>query len=634
MAETKSHRVLIVEDEGLIAHDISKRLEALGHVVVDTVSTADAAIELAAQSDVILMDIRIDGPRDGIDAAREIRQKYRLPVIFLTAHADRSTLERAKLTGPFAYLVKPLASASLQSAIEIAVYRHRMERTLEEQEAWLRTTLASVADAAVVTGPDACIRSLNRAAERITGWTSQEAKGLPYSKVLRMVEIVTTAGEQTLEPAEPVELALLRDGPVEFDPRWRLLDRAGRELVVEGSAAPVRDASAVFGTVLTFRDVTARRWQEQQARQAQRMDTAARLAASVSQEYSNLVAIIRTHAEHLLDHFGEYSPVRRSIEEIRQAASAASLITRRMASFGSRPSAQLDTFTLNSLLRRMTKLIQSAAGDQIEVSLQIDPGSGKVQAKRDQMEQAVMNLVLQACRSMPNGGAMTLKTGQVDLPLNSSEACSYSMLAVVYSGDEPDLDHLFEPVAAQEHSLALPVAHAIVRDHGGYLTAQAVPGGGTRLELMLPRLAEQPALEAPVKTPAACILLVESRDGIRAQLHNFFESSGYNLLEAGGISEAVMLGQMYAGRLDLLISEESGAGEIAAALKPCHPGMGVLQIVDRAERGPGEIQRPFSQRMLMEKARALLTAQTDPDAVSEEFIPAEEPRQTQIVAKP
>ncbi len=326
-AQVNSHRVLIVEDEGLIAHDIAARLEVLGHKVVDTVSTADEAVEMASKADVVLMDIRIDGPRDGIDAARQIREQHHVPVVFLTAHADRSTLDRAKITGPFGYLVKPLATASLQSAIEVAVYRHRMERNLEEQEAWLRTTLASVADATVVTGPDGRIRTLNRAAESLLGWTNAEARDVPYSKV---VPFLTLTGE----PAELVELALIRDEPIALDPRWKLLTRAGQELVVEGSVAPVRDAHEVFGAVLTFRDITARRWQDQQARQAQRMDTAARLAANVSEEYSNLVAIIRTHSEHLLAQMGEYSPVRRALEEIRTAASAASQITRRLASFG------------------------------------------------------------------------------------------------------------------------------------------------------------------------------------------------------------------------------------------------------------------------------------------------------------
>ena len=137
----RTYRVLVVEDEGLIAHDIASRLEAMGHEVEGPVSTAEEAIERAGSADLVLMDIRIDGQRDGIEAALEIRARHHLPVIFLTAHADRATLERAKQAGPFGYIVKPLGAASLQTGIEMAIAKHRVERLLEEREAWLRAAL-------------------------------------------------------------------------------------------------------------------------------------------------------------------------------------------------------------------------------------------------------------------------------------------------------------------------------------------------------------------------------------------------------------------------------------------------------------------------------------------------------------
>src|ERR1051326_5832086 len=143
-------KVLVVEDEGLIAHDITMRLEAMGHQVVATASTAEEALEHAGKADIVLMDIHIDGRRDGVEEATEIRARHQIPVVFLTAHSDRNTLDRAKQAGPFGYIVKPLAPASLNAAIEIARYKHRMERALEVSEAWLRAILSSVADAVVV----------------------------------------------------------------------------------------------------------------------------------------------------------------------------------------------------------------------------------------------------------------------------------------------------------------------------------------------------------------------------------------------------------------------------------------------------------------------------------------------------
>ncbi len=155
-AAAKVHRVLIVEDESLIAEDISNRLQSLGHQVIHRASTADGAVAMAPKADVILMDIRLEGARDGIDAACEIRQKYRLPVIFLTAHADQSTRDRARRASPSGYLVKPLQTASLQTTIEVAIAQHRVELDLREQLAWHRSMLTSPPDAisAHPTGDD------------------------------------------------------------------------------------------------------------------------------------------------------------------------------------------------------------------------------------------------------------------------------------------------------------------------------------------------------------------------------------------------------------------------------------------------------------------------------------------------
>jgi CheY-like chemotaxis protein len=189
VTQSTKYKVLVVEDEGLIAHDISGRLEALGHEVVGIASNAEEALAKAPAADLVLMDIQIDGPTDGVTAAAEIREQYHVPVIFLTAHADRATLDRAKLAEPFGYIVKPLAHGALHTSLEIGVYKHRMERQIEEREAWLRTTLSSVAEAVIVTGVGGRVLTMNHAAEKLTGWIQPEAEGQPVSKVVTLVDL-------------------------------------------------------------------------------------------------------------------------------------------------------------------------------------------------------------------------------------------------------------------------------------------------------------------------------------------------------------------------------------------------------------------------------------------------------------
>lgn len=597
--DNQSSKVLVVEDEGLIAHDLSTRLTALGHEVVGTAATAEEALEKASQADIVLMDIRIDGPTDGIEAAARIRERYRLPVVFLTAHADRPTLERAKNTGPFGYLVKPIQHASLNTAIEIALYKHRSERLLEQREALLRTTLGSVADAVVVTDHLSRVLMMNPAAESMLGRLQQEAEGQLLVRILRLIDGVSG------EPAEdPVPLAILRDSPMPLDRLLEIVASTGRQMTIEGTIAPVKASGIVLGTVLVFRDVSARLWEEKQLRQAQKVEAAGRMAARVSEEYSSLLAVIRNQSEQLLRQFGEYSPARQSIEEIQESAAAAEALTRRLARFGTRQAApHPEIFSLNAMLRRMAKLIESVAGSKIHVSIRLSAFAGKIRADAAQIEQAIMNLVLHACAGMPEGGAMLIETGNTELPRSGSSP-AYVTFTVAHSGSEPDLEKLFEPASLAEDGLALATVHGIVAEHGGYISAQPV-SKGFRFEMLLPSAAEALLPEAEQReTPA--ILLVEDRERVRAQLHNFFEGMGYNLLEASDDQEALALGEVHEGSLDLLVADEAEADRIASVLRETHPGVQVLRIVDRQETAANEIHRPFTQAELLEKAAHLL----------------------------
>ncbi len=616
----QAHRILVVEDEGIIAHDISSRLQALGHEVIKVASTAEEALEHAGGADLVLMDIRIDGAKDGITAAAEIRERYRVPVVFLTAFTDRSTLERAKIAEPFGYIVKPLAQAPLNASIEMAMYKHGMERKLEERQAWLETILASIADAAIVTDLEGRVLMLNRAAETLTGYVEAEARGQPIAKIARLMEFDSEEGS-----GDPVALAILRDAPVTLDRNWKLIARNGREAPIEGAVAPVKVGRQAIGAVVSLRDVSARRWEERQLRQAQKLDAAGRLAAGVATDYSNLLAIIRNQAEQLLHQFGQHSTAHKAAWEIQQAAVAAEHINRRLAAFGTRQVSHREVLSLNALLRESAKLIESlvdtafesrrgprvesrggvADGASIELAIRPAATTGKIKADAIQIEQAIMTLILHACGSMPGGGRLLIETGNVEVP-SQGHLHNYAMLAISYTGHEPEPDKLFEPATAGEESLSLSMVHAIVVEHGGLISAQATASGGSRLEMLLPRYEGAALLPRPAVGDAPAILLVDGRGRVRLQLHNFFEANGYNLLEAADAREAAAIAQMHEGSLDLLIVEAEEAEAIGVEVAGARGRVPLLRIVNGPEAGPGEIRRPFTQQALLERVSVLL----------------------------
>ncbi|MGE5499332.1 MAG: PAS domain S-box protein [Syntrophothermus sp.] len=179
--------ILIVEDNHIVMLELKDRLVEMGYKVIDTASTGPEAIAKAEEHlpDLILMDIRLKGEMDGIDAAAVIRKKLKLPFVYLTAHTDEGTLMRAKLTEPYGYIIKPFEERELYSAIETAVYKHKMEKKLIENEHWLSAILTGVGDALVAADTDGIIKLINPAAVKMTGWSEEESLGKKLQDVVK-----------------------------------------------------------------------------------------------------------------------------------------------------------------------------------------------------------------------------------------------------------------------------------------------------------------------------------------------------------------------------------------------------------------------------------------------------------------
>jgi two-component system cell cycle sensor histidine kinase/response regulator CckA len=249
--------ILIVEDEAIVAVDLAGRLERLGYEIVGIAAQGQEAVALARHlhPQLVLMDIQLEGLLDGIETAAAIRRHYDVPVIYLTAHSDPGTLARAKLTGPFGYILKPLEDRELATQIELALYKHRAERQLREQREWLRVTLTSIGDAVIATDADGRIAFVNPAAESLTGWSMAEAAGKPAGEVFRIIHEHTRAAVE-----DPVHKVLKAGKRVGLANHTRLLRKDGTEVSIDDSAAPIRDEKGhIQGVVLVFRDITGQK---------------------------------------------------------------------------------------------------------------------------------------------------------------------------------------------------------------------------------------------------------------------------------------------------------------------------------------------------------------------------------------
>lgn len=181
MSEAK---ILIVEDEAISAMDIQQRLKALGYPLPDIAYNGEEGVWKVeeTQPDLVLMDIMMPGKMDGIAAAEQIRTRFDVPVIFLTAYTDEATLNRAKITAPYGYIIKPFQERELHITVDMALYRHKMERELKEREKLNRLLIENIKDYAIfLLDPGGRVLSWNDGAERLKGYTAEEIIGQHFS---------------------------------------------------------------------------------------------------------------------------------------------------------------------------------------------------------------------------------------------------------------------------------------------------------------------------------------------------------------------------------------------------------------------------------------------------------------------
>lgn len=244
-------RILLVEDESIVAMDIQHRLENMGYEVAGWLAAGDrivAEIE-RLRPDLVLMDIRLQEGMDGIQAAQVIRRQFNIPLVYLTAYADEETLRRAKETDPFGFVLKPYHDRELHTAIELALYKFRAGQQLRENEEWLSVTLRSVSDGVVATDAAERVKLINPVAEKITGFPPAAALGRPVNDVVRLADAAGRPVPFGTGGFAPPGIS----GPAPGD--LSLLAASGRRIPVEVAITPMRDPHGrPLGAVIMIRD--------------------------------------------------------------------------------------------------------------------------------------------------------------------------------------------------------------------------------------------------------------------------------------------------------------------------------------------------------------------------------------------
>ena len=249
-------KVMIVEDERIVAEDIRRSLQNLGYGISSIVSSGEKAIDEAKEKspDLVLMDIVLKGKMDGIEAASQIRSCFNIPVVYLTAYSDDIILERAKITEPFGYILKPFNERELQINIEIALYKHRMERELKESEQWLASILKNLGEAVIATDKNGIIKYMNPFAEALTGWKRDDASG---KDLITIFNIISEGSDAPIE--NPVLKAMREDIFYGLANNTMLITKEGMKIPVDVIGSTIKDdTDSILGIAVIFSDIFER----------------------------------------------------------------------------------------------------------------------------------------------------------------------------------------------------------------------------------------------------------------------------------------------------------------------------------------------------------------------------------------
>ena len=258
-------KILVVEDESIVARDIRNMLVALGYEVTGVVASAKSAVQKAQETmpDIVLMDVMLQGTTTGVEAAEQIYTKFSIPVVYLTAYADSTTVQQAKKTEPFGYIIKPFEERELQTTIEIALYKYQMQMDLKDRERWLSTILKSIGDGVIATNKIGAITFMNPLAENLTGWELNQALDRTLSDVFKVMN-------QKPGKMQRISVKKILDGKESaLSDEAILVSKKGKKTPIDPRLEPIKDDSGnITGVVLAFTDVTARKIAEEELKRS------------------------------------------------------------------------------------------------------------------------------------------------------------------------------------------------------------------------------------------------------------------------------------------------------------------------------------------------------------------------------
>jgi len=642
--EGQAARIVICEDESIIAFDIKTFLQKTGYQVPGVYAAAEDLL-LAVEKinpDLVLMDIHLQGRMDGIEAAEILLKNWAVPVILLTANADGPTIERAKLTHPYAYILKPYDERELKTAISIGLYRASMERRLRASEERYRALFEEGLAATFLIDTAGNILESNRAFMRLSPGAS-------------------SIGEFLLEQDDRDELLHSMEAVSTFGPlETRAQGADGQEAWILFGAAPVKliDSPPLYQCQAL--DITERRNLMDQLIHAQKLSAMGRFAGGVAHDFNNVLTAVLGYARLLGSDLEEKGMGVDEIKGIEQAVQRAAALSRQLLIFSRKEAAAPMDFSLSDLVKDVERMLKRVIGEGATLVVRPSLEHDVVRADRARLEQSLVNLVANARDAMPDGGRILVSTGVLHFDTAMEGALGMvppGTWVFVEVEDEgtgiapENIGRVFEPFFTTKPpekgtGIGLSTLASIIRQSDGHIQLSSRLGIGTSVRLLFPPMKlqasaeESPASVAVVAlhadnytTPGnlfrqayrrgKTIIIVEDNDSVRSILEALLDRAGYRILSASHPGEALLLSETVHIKPDALIAEAvmplMSGPKLAERLRLTIPGLpalflrGVEANVESQttqslvqDRKSSWVDKPFSEEELVSVLESLL----------------------------
>ena len=507
----------------------------------------------------------------------------------------------------------------------------------ERTRSLLSAIVQSSNDAIVSEDLTGTITSWNNAAERLYGYTSEEALGKPITLLIpehlraQAASLLSTvaAGDRVShhETVRQRKDGSLVQVSLSLSP---ILDEAGR---VVGASKTARDLSAELQASAVLKKT------EDQLRQAQKMEAVGRLAGGIAHDFNNALSVILGCSGLILDDLHAQDPLRDDVDEIRLAAVRAADLTRQLLVFSRQQVVAPRVLDLNHVLLDVDKMLRRIIGEDIDLVSSTSPALGRILADPSHLDQVIMNLVVNARDAMPTGGKLTIETANVELDAEYArdhlgvKPGPHVMLAVSDTGhgmDSATQARIFEPFFTTKGlgkgtGLGLSTVFGIVQQAGGSVWVYSEPDKGTTFKVYFPRVEiELDSLQRPRTAPmlrgTETILLVEDQDNVRAVAQAILKRSGYDVIVARAAGDALILCEQHRGPIDLLVTDvvmpQLSGIELAKRIAETRPATRVLymsgytddSIVRHGvlESRMAFLQKPFTPDTLARRVREVL----------------------------